>query len=336
MLDKVDLNQSLSKDAFKRVMRDQQDRLFELAELVYERKLPAIVLFEGWDAAGKGTNIRTITERLDPRGFKVLATRAAMPHEQNKPWLWRFWMNIPRHGQIAIFDRSWYGRVLVERVAGITAIPDWIRAYEEINAFERTLAADGTVFVKFFLHISKAEQLRRFISLTMTPEDAWQVTADDWEAHRRYDEYTAAINDMLSSTSTQVAPWEVVPATNRYYCQYHVIRTVIHRLEEALHVAYSPDPDLVKMELVAEKEKTVSKIKKVSKQAAKEDARASKVVAKAAQKTEKAGKKKKKLDSLLSDDKQTQQANGDSTDESLHDSNELDSLVNENEEKQDA
>lgn len=336
MLDKVDLNLSLSKDAFKHVMRDQQDRLFELAELVYERKLPAIVLFEGWDAAGKGTNIRMITERLDPRGFKVLATRAAMPHEQNKPWLWRFWMNIPRHGQIAIFDRSWYGRVLVERVAGITAIPDWIRAYEEINAFERTLAADGTVFVKFFLHISKPEQLRRFIALTMTPEDAWQVTADDWEAHRRYDEYTAAINDMLVSTNTQVAPWEVVPATDRYYCRYHVIRTLIRRLEEALQVKHSPEPDLVTVGLVTEKEKATVKIKKVSKQAAKEEERASKVSAKAAEKTAKASKKKKKLDALLDASEAKQEMNDGSTDESLHDSNGLDSLVDETVEEQHA
>ena len=245
MLDTVDLSLTIPKRAAKEIGRIQQDRLFELAEEVYTRKVPVIIVFEGWDAAGKGTSISRLIERLDPRGFKVLPTRAALPHEQRKPWLWRFWMNIPRHGQIAIFDRSWYGRVMVERVSSFCSIPDWIRAYEEINDFERTLAADGTVFVKFFLHISKAEQLRRFILLTEQPETAWQITADDWEQHRRYDEYLAAVNDMLVSTHRPLhAPWTVVPATDRNYLRYTVFQTVIRRLEEALGFEPMAEPDL--------------------------------------------------------------------------------------------
>lgn len=252
MLDQVDLDLKLPKEIYRNIMRLQQDRLFELAELVYERKTPVMIVFEGWDAAGKGTTIRKLTEKLDPRGFKVLPTRAAQAHEQDKPWLWRFWMNIPRHGQIAIYDRSWYGRVLVERVEHLTAIPDWIRAYEEINAFERTLAADGAVFVKFFLHISKREQLRRFISLTQQTANAWQVTADDWDYHRRYDEYVVAVNDMLANTSTPIAPWDVVPATDRLYCRFHCFRTIIERMESALGVEPVKELTLDLSELDAE------------------------------------------------------------------------------------
>ena len=148
-------------------------------------------------------------------------------------------MNIPRHGQIAIFDRSWYGRVLIERVEGLTPIPEWIRAYEEINAFERTLANDGTIFIKCWLHISKAEQLRRFLLLSQKPETAWQVAAEDWEHHRKYDEYLAALTDMVDNTSTTIAPWQLIPATDPNYRTFAVFSTVIERLEAALGEALS-------------------------------------------------------------------------------------------------
>jgi len=236
MLDQTNLTLALAKKTYQQIVPIQMERLLELERLVYAHKTPVIIVFEGWDAAGKGTTIRKLTERLDPRGFKVLPTNAPRTHEQQKPWLWRFWMQIPRHGQIAIFDRSWYGRVLVERVEGLTPIPEWIRAYEEINAFERTLAADQTVFMKFWLHISKAEQLRRFLYLSQQPELAWHVAAEDWEHHRKYDEYLAAVRDMLANTHTPVAPWTVVPATDANYRTYRVLRTVIERLESALAV----------------------------------------------------------------------------------------------------
>jgi polyphosphate kinase 2 (PPK2 family) len=248
MFEQVDLNLSLTKPASKAVLKFGRQRLFELARQVYDDKIPVIIVFEGWDAAGKGTNIRRLTRRLDPRGFKVISTQAPRTHELKMPWLWRFWMQIPRRGQMAIFDRSWYGRVLVERVEGLTPIPDWIRAYEEINQFERTLADDGTVFVKLWLHISKQEQLRRFIYLTQNQEYAWQVTAEDWEHHRKYDEYMAAVRDMVTSTHTAYAPWEIVPATDKNYTTYHIFRTVIRRLEEVLGVSPTEWPDLVAMQ----------------------------------------------------------------------------------------
>lgn len=248
MLDQIDLTLTLSKKAHKQLHTLQMARLIELERLIYERKRPVILVFEGWDAAGKGTTIRALTEPLDPRGFKVLPTNAPRTHERQKPWLWRFWMQLPRHGQIAIFDRSWYGRVLVERVEGLTPIPDWIRAYEEINGFERTLADDQTVIIKFWLHISKTEQLRRFLYLSQLPELAWQVAAEDWEHHRKYDEYLAAVEDMLTNTNTAIAPWTVIPATDAHYRSYLVFRTLIEQLEKALAVEPMEWPDLAALE----------------------------------------------------------------------------------------
>lgn len=272
MLDKIDLSLAISKKAFRSVQNDMLDRIFELSELIYEQKRPVVIVFEGWDAAGKGTTIRTLTERLDARGYKVLPTQAARTHEKQKPWLWRFWMSIPRYGQIAIYDRSWYGRVLVERVEGLTPVPEWIAAYEEINQFERTLADDGTVFLKFWLHISKQEQLSRFIDLTQHPETAWQVTAEDWEHHRKYDEYMAAVRDMLANTNTSYAPWTIVPSTDREYRLYTVCRAIIARLEEALSLEATRWPgveDLDVYNATADAEKQAKKLAKQQEKAAK-------------------------------------------------------------------
>jgi polyphosphate kinase 2 (PPK2 family) len=283
----VDLTQRLSKKAYKQIRKDQLERLYELENECFDRGISVIIVFEGWDAAGKGTAIRTLTQRLDPRGFKVLATQAPRTYEKQKPWLWRFWMDIPRRGQMAIFDRSWYGRVLVERVEGLTPIPDWIRAYEEINAFEHTLADDGTVIVKFWLHIPKDEQLRRFVSLTQDPSTAWEVTAEDWENHRKHDEYEAAVEDMLSNTDTEYAPWDVVPSTHKHYKTYYIFSTIIARLEEALGYEITQWPAPAELEKAIAKGK--SKKDKVKKDKAKKDkAKKDKV------KGEKKGKKKKK------------------------------------------
>jgi polyphosphate kinase 2 (PPK2 family) len=279
MLEQADLTLTLAKKAYKQILPLQMARLLDLERLIYEQKRPVMIVFEGWDAAGKGTTIRALTEPLDPRGFKVLPTNAPRTHEQQKPWLWRFWMQIPRHGQIAIFDRSWYGRVLVERVEGLTPIPEWIRAYEEINAFERTLADDQTIFIKFWLHISKVEQLRRFLYLSQQPDLAWHVAAEDWEHHRKYDEYLAAVRDMLTNTNTSVAPWTVIPATDPNYRTYQVFRTLIERLEVGLGVEPMTWPDLAEFgpEAIVEKGKKTTKAKKEK-----------------AEKTEKAAKKDKK------------------------------------------
>jgi polyphosphate kinase 2 (PPK2 family) len=234
VLDQVDLSLALSKTAFKRARRFQRQRLYDLAKMAFDARLPTMIVFEGWDAAGKGTTIRELTRRLDPRGFQVHPVQAPRTMETRMPWLWRFWMKIPDYGQMAIFDRSWYGRVMIERVEKLTPIPDWIRAYEEINQFERTLAADGMVFIKFWLHISRQEQLRRFLLISKDPARAWQVAAEDWERHRDYDEYAAAVADMLANTHTSYAPWTVVPATDPYYRVYRVFQVIIDTLEQAL------------------------------------------------------------------------------------------------------
>lgn len=303
MLEQADLTLALAKKAYKQILPLQMERLLDLERLIYEQKRPVIIVFEGWDAAGKGTTIRALTEPLDPRGFKVLPTNAPRTHEQQKPWLWRFWMQIPRHGQIAIFDRSWYGRVLVERVEGLTPIPEWIRAYEEINAFERTLADDQTIFVKFWLHISKTEQLRRFLYLSQQPELAWHVAAEDWEHHRKYDEYLAAVRDMLANTSTAIAPWTVIPATDANYRTYQVFRTLIERLEEGLGVEPMGWPDLAEFgqDAIVEKEKKKTKAKKEkaaqTEKVAKKTKKAKKAQVTEAKARKKEAKKKQKAQS---------------------------------------
>ncbi len=244
MLEHLDLTLTIPDPAFKELRKFQRDRLSELEEHIYEKKLPVIVVFEGWDSSGKGKAIRELTRNLDPRGFKVYPTQPARTLEKKMPWLWRFWMQIPRMGQIAIFDRSWYRRVLVERVEGQIPIPDWIRAYEEINNFERTLAADRTVFVKCWLHISEAEQLARFIHLSKDPMTAWEVTAEDWEHHRKYKEFEAAVKDMLESTHTPHAPWTVIPATDHNYTIAQMYSTLINTLEQHLDLPPTKWDDL--------------------------------------------------------------------------------------------
>ena len=188
MLEKLDLNQKIKKKAYKSMMPELSNRLFNVEKASWDAGIPVIILFEGWDAAGKGTSIQKLTAPLDPRGFKLYPIRAARTYEKKHPWLWRFWLKAPARGEWAIFDRSWYGRVMVERVEGLTPESEWRRAYRDILDFERTLADDGHVIIKFFLHISKKEQKKRFENLSNDPLQAWHVSPEDWEHHRRYDD----------------------------------------------------------------------------------------------------------------------------------------------------
>jgi polyphosphate kinase 2 (PPK2 family) len=260
MLDKLDLSLTLSDEAYEKIRLYQRDRLYELERIVAEARLPLVILLEGWDTAGKSSTVQSLTRRLDPRHFKVYPIQAPRTSETLYPWLWRFWMKIPSYGEMAIFDRSWYGRVLVERVRKLTVMNNWLRAYEEINDFERLLANDGMIFIKFWLHISKEEQLRRFIRLTQDPEEAWQITAEDWENHRQYDDYLAAVKDMLANTHTNYAPWSVVPATDRNYRLYTVYKEIIDTLEKVLQVEATPWAEVEGMgEVVTQKQKRKSK-----------------------------------------------------------------------------
>jgi polyphosphate kinase 2 (PPK2 family) len=234
MLEKVDLSRKLAKKTYAELLPHLQRRLYDLEKACWDARIPTIVLFEGWDAAGKGTTINLLTSRLDPRGFKLHAIQAPRTYETHLPWLWRFWQRIPNYGEMAIFDRSWYGRVLVERVEGLVTERDWQKGYRDIASFERTLFDDGYVLVKFFLHISKDEQERRFKRLSRDPLTAWHVQAEDWEHHEKYAQYVIAIEEMLEHTDTEWGPWCIVEGTDRRWARIRVFQTIIHRMEQAL------------------------------------------------------------------------------------------------------
>jgi polyphosphate kinase 2 (PPK2 family) len=262
MLEKIDLNKKLSKKEYKAQLPKLQRKLYDLETAAWKAGIPSVILFEGWDAAGKGTTITTLTQRLDPRGFKLYPIRGARTYEKMHPWLWRFWLKLPNYSEMAIFDRSWYGRVLVERVEGLTPEEEWRKGYRDIVDFERTIADDGYVLVKFWLHISKKEQRRRFKLLEKDPLKSWQVTEEDWEHHRKYDEYLLAVEEMLERTETEWGPWTIVEATNRWWARAKVFNTIINalasRLEEAGMPTEAPageDEDFVEeVELEAEAE----------------------------------------------------------------------------------
>jgi polyphosphate kinase 2 (PPK2 family) len=237
MLEKIDLNKSLEKAEFKRIMPGLRERLYYLQKASWDAGVPVVIVFEGWDAAGKGTSIRALTEHLDPRGFKLYPIRAARTYEKKRPWLWRFWIKLPARGEIAIFDRSWYGRVLVERVEKLIPEADWRRGYRDIMDFEHTIADDGNLIIKFFLHISKQEQKRRFDRLLKDSLTAWKVAPEDWEHHRRYDEWALAYEEMFERTDSEWAPWTIVEATDRRFTQTKIFQTVINTFEERLGVS---------------------------------------------------------------------------------------------------
>jgi polyphosphate kinase 2 (PPK2 family) len=234
VLEKVDLSKKLSKETYRARLPVLRNRLYDLQKACWDAAVPSVILFEGWDAAGKGTSINLLTQRLDPRGFKLHAIQAPRTYETHMPWLWRFWLKLPNCDEMAIYDRSWYGRVLVERVEGFTPEEQWRKAYRDIVNFERTIADDGCVVTKFFLHISKEEQKSRFKKLEKDPLTAWHVQPEDWEHHRKYDEYVLAIEEMLERTDTEWGPWTIIEATDRRWTRIRIFETIVGRLEEAL------------------------------------------------------------------------------------------------------
>ena len=234
MLDTVDLTRTLSDEAYGGEEADLRDRLAELHRAAIEGGLPLMMAFEGWDAAGKGSMIHTLTERLDPRGFTVHPIRAPRPFEAARPWLWRYWRKIPGYGTWAFYDRSWYGRVLVERMDRLVSKKQWKRAYDEIIQFERALVDDGYLLVKIFLHISKDEQRRRLNELMADPVTTWRVTPEDWQNHHRYDAWLPVYEEALEETHTDAAPWTVLPATDPNATRYAVYRTLIDALDARL------------------------------------------------------------------------------------------------------
>ncbi|MBN2012582.1 phosphate--AMP phosphotransferase [candidate division KSB1 bacterium] len=244
MLEEIDLTKKLDKIDYKKMIANMEIRLGHVQRQIVTQRIPVIIVFEGWDAAGKGTLINRLLMALDPRGFTVHPTNPPTEDEQLRPFLWRFWTKTPACGRMSIFDRSWYGRVLVERVDKLITKTQWKQSYEEINSFERQLADDGTIIIKFFLHISKKEQKRRFAKLMNNPATAWKVTKIDWQHHRQYNHYAKAIDAMLEKTDTEQVPWTLVEAHDRRYATIKIFDTVITTIEQ--HLASKKDADVSK------------------------------------------------------------------------------------------
>lgn len=238
MLNTIDLSPSLEHDEYKQLLIKYQVALHELAFQVYVQERPVIMVFEGWDAGGKGGAIRRITEKIDPRGFVVYPIAAPKGDSAVRHYLWRFWRRLPETGQIAIFDRSWYGRVMVERIEGFCTENEWKRAYREINYFERQLVDFGTILFKFWLQISKEEQLARFEARNSDKLKSWKLTEEDWRNREKWDQYEAAVNEMLLKTSTITAPWTVVEGDSKYYARIKILRTVVEKL--MVELEYNP------------------------------------------------------------------------------------------------
>lgn len=234
MLKDLDLTLRLKRDVYERELETLQNMLHLLGYRVYTKKVPVVIVFEGWDAAGKGGAIKRLTERLDPRGYVVWPIAAPTGDDKERHYLYRFWRRLPEQGQIALFDRSWYGRVLVERVEGFCPEAAWQRAYGEINQFERQLVDFGTIVLKFWLHISRDEQLRRFEERKRTHYKSWKLTDEDWRNRGKWQNYQNAVEEMLLKTSTQEAPWTIVEANNKLYARIKILKTVVRRLEAVL------------------------------------------------------------------------------------------------------
>jgi polyphosphate kinase 2 (PPK2 family) len=241
MLDTIDLSLALDRESYVREVTRRQIQLRELGYQVYIQKRPLVIMFEGWDAAGKGGAIKRVTEKLDPRGYSVYSISAPQGEDKTRHYLYRFWRRLPERGQIAIFDRSWYGRVLVERVEGFAKEEEWKRAYKEINSFERQLRDFGVIVLKFWIQISREEQLKRFEERQASGYKAWKLTGEDWRNREKWGVYEDAVEEMLVRTSTRTAPWTLVEGNDKYWARVKVLSKVVEVLSAELD--YQPtDP----------------------------------------------------------------------------------------------
>ncbi len=234
VLDSVDLSLSYTQEEYKMHLKKLQKKLSLLHSELYRRRIPVVLGFEGWDAGGKGGAIKRLTKCLDPRGYAVNPTAAPNDIEKTHHYLWRFWQNMPKAGHIAIFDRTWYGRVMVERIEGFCTCEEWQRAYKEINDMEEHIANAGAIVIKFWMHIDKDEQERRFQERMSIPEKQWKITDEDWRNREKWDAYEEAVDEMLIRTSTTYAPWVIVEGNDKYYARIKVLKTVVDAIEERL------------------------------------------------------------------------------------------------------
>ncbi|MBR6329477.1 MAG: polyphosphate:AMP phosphotransferase [Lachnospiraceae bacterium] len=233
-LSEIPLDKRVSPAEYDTRLKELQDRLSELHNRIYLNKIPVIIGYEGWDAAGKGGNIKRLTAALDPRGFEVHPIASPEPREKNRHYLWRFWNRLPKDGHIAVFDRTWYGRVMVERLEGFCSENDWQRAYNEINEFEKELTDWGAIVIKFWVQIDKDTQLERFTDRQNTPEKQWKITDEDWRNREKWDLYEGAIDEMIRKTSTEYAPWYILESVDKRYARIKALEIVIEEIEKKL------------------------------------------------------------------------------------------------------
>jgi polyphosphate kinase 2 (PPK2 family) len=243
MLENINLEKKLSREEYKRMLPSLQMRLYELEKACWDQGVPSVIVFEGWDGSGKGTAISALSQRLDPRGFRLYSSQAPRTFEQQHPWLWRFWLKVPSRGEMLIFDHSWYGRMLDERIDFTLSEKEWRRAGRDILDFERMLADDGASILKFFFHISKKEQKKRFKAMENDPLESWRLRKEDWEHHKKYDEYVGIAEEMFELTDTEFAPWVIVEATSTPFACRKVFETVIEALERRLGEGAPPKSD---------------------------------------------------------------------------------------------
>jgi AMP-polyphosphate phosphotransferase len=234
VLDALNQSRAIDQNEYKEKLKEYQLTMLNLQRSLAETKHTLIIVIEGPDAAGKGGAIRRLVEKLDPRHYRVYSIVKPTQEEYRRHYMWRFWTKLPAYGQMAIFDRSWYGRVLVERVEGFASNQEWKRAYREINEFERTLAEDGAIIVKLYLHITKDEQLNRFKSREADPLKHWKITEEDWRNRRHWEQHNQAAQDMFEQTGTEYAPWTVVEANYKWYARLKVLKTTAKILEAKL------------------------------------------------------------------------------------------------------
>ena len=234
VLGKINATQELSKEDYKKELDKYQKRLKQLQIEMFKAQIPTVICFEGWDAAGKGGAIRRLTAALDPLGFSVHPVSAPNVVERQFHYLWRFWVHLPEPGNIAIFDRTWYGRVMVERIEGFAKDYEWQRAYDEIKDMELQWAEHGFAIAKFWLQIDSDEQLRRFNDRQNDPMKQWKITEEDWRNREKWDAYEEAVNEMLVRTDTSYAPWTVVEGNNKYFARLKVLKTIVDLFEKKL------------------------------------------------------------------------------------------------------
>ncbi len=233
-LSDIPLDMTVDPERYKELLKKKQKKLAELHNRLYRTRTPVVVVYEGWDAAGKGGNIRRLVKSLDPRGYEVVPIAAPSKTELAHQYLWRFWKEVPKDGHVAIFDRSWYGRVMVEHIEGFCTPQDYHRAFREINEFEKELYDWGAVVIKFWLQIDKEEQLRRFKDRQETPEKQWKITDEDWRNREKWDQYEDAVNRMLELTSTEYAPWTIIESQDKRFARLKAIEAFISAIQKRL------------------------------------------------------------------------------------------------------